>query len=202
MNLQIQTKKKFAGLVAGLLIFPAIAACTPETAQQTPTTTQPAPEAVQPPVASPTAPIADTDDNRVVDVVAANSSLSTLTSAIDATELDEVLNTEESFTVFAPTNEAFAALPAQTRQRLLQPENRQKLAQILSYHVVPGQLAANQLASGEVKTVEGANVNVQVDQSANQVRVNEARVIQADIPASNGVIHIVDRVILPPNFEI
>lgn len=198
MNMQIQTKTKFAGLVAGLLIFPVIAACTPETAQQTPTTTQP----VQPPVASPTAPIADADDNRVVDVVAANSSLSTLTSAIDATELDEVLNREESFTVFAPTNEAFAALPAQTRQRLLQPENRQKLAQILSYHVVPGQLAANQLASGEVKTVEGANVNVQVDQTANQVRVNEARVIQADIPASNGVIHIVDRVILPPNFEI
>lgn len=198
MNLQIQTKKKFAGLVAGLLVFPAITACTPETAQQTPTTTQP----VQPPVASPTAPIANADDNRVVDVVAANSSLSTLTSAIDATELDEVLNREESFTVFAPTNEAFAALPAQTRQRLLQPENRQKLAQILSYHVVPGQLAANQLASGEVKTVEGANVNVQVDQTANQVRVNEARVIQADIPASNGVIHIVDRVILPPNFEI
>jgi len=113
-----------------------------------------------------------------------------------------VLDREESFTVFAPTNEAFDTLPAQTRERLLQPENRQKLAQILFYHVVPGQITANQLASGEVKTVEGANVNVQVDQAANQVRVNEATVVQADIPASNGVIHIVDRVILPPNFDI
>lgn len=201
MNRQIPTKTKFAGLAAGLLIFPAIAACTPETAQ-TPPTTQPAPETVQPPVTSPSAPIADADNNRVVDVVAANGSLSTLASAIDETELEEVLDREESFTVFAPTNEAFAALPAQTRERLLQPENRQKLAQILFYHVVPGQITANQLASGEVKTVEGANVNVQVDQAANQVRVNEATVVQADIPASNGVIHIVDRVILPPNFDI
>ncbi len=135
-------------------------------------------------------------------MVAANGSLSTLASAIDETELEEVLDREESFTVFAPTNEAFDTLPAQTRERLLQPENRQKLAQILFYHVVPGQITANQLASGEVKTVEGANVNVQVDQAANQVRVNEATVVQADIPASNGVIHIVDRVILPPNFDI
>lgn len=200
MNMQTQTKKTFAGLAAGLLIFPAIAACTPQA--QTPNTTQPAPEAVQPPVTSPSAPIADADDNRVVDVVSTNSSLSTLASALDETEVEDLLDNEESFTIFAPTNEAFAALPAQTRQRLLQPENRQKLAQILSYHVVPGQLAANQLASGEVKTVEGANVNVQVDQTANQVRVNDATVIQADIPASNGVVHIVDRVILPPNFEI
>ncbi|KJH69375.1 fasciclin domain-containing protein [Aliterella atlantica] len=198
--MNVQTKTKFAGLAAGLLIFPAIAACTPQA--QIPNTTQPAPEAVQPPLASPSAPIADADDNRVVDVVEANNSLSTLASAIDETQLDEVLNRDEPFTVFAPTNEAFAALPAQTRQRLLQPENRQKLAQILSYHVVPGQLAANQLSSGEVRTVEGANVNVQVDQAANQVRVNEATVVQADIPASNGVVHIVDRVILPPNFEI
>ncbi len=199
MNVQTKTKKKLAGLAAGLLIFPAIAACTPEA--QNPTT-QTAPEAVQPPVTSPSAPIADADDNRVVDVVEANSSLSTLASAIDETEFEEVLDRDEPFTVFAPTNEAFAALPAQTRQRLLQPENRQKLAQILSYHVVPGQLTANQLSSGEVRTVEGANVNVQVDQTANQVRVNEATVVQADIPASNGVVHIVDRVILPPNFEI
>lgn len=201
MNVQTKTKTKFAGIAAGLLMFPAIAACTPETAQ-TPTTIQPVPESVQPPVTSPSAPIADADDNRVVDVVAANNSLSTLASAIDETQLDEVLNRDEPFTIFAPTNEAFAALPAQTRQRLLQPENRQKLAQILSYHVVPGQLSANQLSSGEVRTVEGANVNVQVDQTANQVRVNEATVVQADIPASNGVVHIVDRVILPPNFEI
>ena len=72
----------------------------------------------------------------------------------------------------------------------------------LSNELSLGQITANQLASGEVKTVEGANVNVQVDQAANQVRVNEATVVQADIPASNGVIHIVDRVILPPNFDI
>jgi uncharacterized surface protein with fasciclin (FAS1) repeats len=112
------------------------------------------------------------------------------------------LELQGPYTVFAPSNEAFAALPAETRQRLLQPENRQQLAQILFYHVVPGQVNADQLQSGEVKTVEGANVNVQVDQTANQVRVNDATVTQADIPASNGVVHIVDRVILPPNFKI
>ena len=211
MKVQNRTNsiKKLAGLAAGLTILPIIAACEPQQTAQTPPATAPTAEATpgattQSP-AAPTAPPAaqaEADDNHVVDVVQANPSLKTLASVIDETDANEVLELQGPYTVFAPSDAAFNALPAETRQRLLQPENRQQLAQILFYHVVPGQVSANQLQSGDVKTVEGANVNVQVDQTANQVTVNDATVTQADIPASNGVIHIVDRVILPPNFSI
>lgn len=211
MKVQNRTNsiKKLAGLAAGLTILPIIAACEPQQTAQTPPATAPTAEATpgattQSP-AAPTAPPAaqaEADDNHVVDVVQANPSLKTLASVIDETDANEVLELQGPYTVFAPSDDAFNALPAETRQRLLQPENRQQLAQILFYHVVPGQVSANQLQSGDVKTVEGANVNVKVDQTANQVTVNDATVTQADIPASNGVIHIVDRVILPPNFSI
>lgn len=206
---RINPTKKLAGLAAGLMIVPAIAACEPQQTAQTPPATAPTTEATPGETAkSPAAPTtppaaqAEAEDNHVVDVVQANPSLKTLATVIDETNANEVLELQDPYTVFAPSNEAFAALPAETRQRLLQPENRQQLAQILFYHVVPGQVSADQLQSGEVKTVEGASINVQVDQTANQVRVNDATVTQADIPASNGVVHIVDRVILPPNFNI
>lgn len=220
MNVQnrINPIQKLAGLAAGLMILPVIAACEPQQTAQTPpdtapTTTEPSPGATTSPgeptpgattpgTTTPPAAQAEADDNHVVDVVQANPSLKTLASVIDETDANEVLELQGPYTVFAPSDEAFNALPAETRQRLLQPENRQQLAQILFYHVVPGQVSADQLQSGDVKTVEGANVNVQVDQTANQVRVNDATVTQADIPASNGVVHIVDRVILPPNFNI
>lgn len=211
MNAQnrINSIKKLAGFAAGLLILPIIAACEPQQTAQTPPATAPTTEATpgdttQSPTAPTTPPAAqaEADDNHVVDVVQANPSLKTLASVIDETDANEVLELQGPYTVFAPSDEAFNALPAETRQRLLQPENRQQLAQILFYHVVPGQVSANQLQSGDVKTVEGANVNVKVDQTANQVTVNDATVTQADIPASNGVVHIVDRVILPPNFSI
>ncbi len=210
---RINSIKKLVGLAAGLMILPVIAACEPQQTAQTPPATVPTTEpaqpspgtTTQPPAASPTTPPAaqaEAEDNHVVDVVQANPSLKTLASVIDETDANEVLELQGPYTVFAPSDAAFAALSAETRQRLLQPENRQQLAQILFYHVVPGQVNANQLQSGEVKTVEGASVNVQVDQTANKVRVNNATVTQADIPASNGVVHIVDRVVLPPNFNI
>lgn len=215
MKLQNRTHslKKLAGLAAGLMILPVIAACEPQqTAQTPPTATEPSPGATTSPIeptpgatpgtTAPPAGQAEAADNHVVDVVANNPSLKTLASAIDETDANEVLELQGPYTIFAPSDEAFAALPAETRQKLLQPENRPQLAQILFYHVVPGQVSASQLQSGDVKTVEGANVNVQVDQTANSVRVNDANVTQADIPASNGVVHIVDRVILPPNFSI
>lgn len=215
MKLQNRTHslKKLAGLAAGLMILPVIAACEPQqTAQTPPTATEPSPGATTlpteptpgatPGTTTPPAGQAEAADNHVVDVVANNPSLKTLASAIDETDANEVLELQGPYTIFAPSDEAFAALPAETRQKLLQPENRPQLAQILFYHVVPGQVSASQLQSGDVKTVEGANVNVQVDQTANSVRVNDANVTQADIPASNGVVHIVDRVILPPNFSI
>ncbi|PSB05415.1 fasciclin [filamentous cyanobacterium CCP1] len=135
-------------------------------------------------------------EGTIVDVAAANGSFDTLVAALTEAELVEVLGGEGPFTVFAPTDEAFAALPEGTLDQLLLPENREVLVQILTYHVVPGTVTSDQLESGEVATVEGSPVNVMVDEQA--VMVNEANVVQADIPATNGVIHVIDRVILPP----
>lgn len=135
----------------------------------------------------------------IVDVAAASDTFQTLVSALNEAELAEVLQGEGPFTVFAPTDEAFAALPEGTVEELLKPENRDTLVKILSYHVVPGSLTSDQLTSGEVATVEGSPVTVTVQDSA--VTVNDASVIQPDIPASNGVIHAIDRVILPPDLQ-
>lgn len=191
--------KTFAALAASLLIVPAIAACAPETAQ-TPTDTPAA--QTDPAVTGSPVPTAQQGTGTVVDVAASEQSLSTLTSVIQEAGLAETLQQDGPYTVFAPSNQAFDAIPQETRERLLQPENREALRQILSYHVVPGQLAANELESGQIATVAGEPVNVQVDQAANQVRVNEATVTQPNLQASNGVVHIVDRIILPPGVNL
>jgi len=135
----------------------------------------------------------------IVDVAAASDTFQTLVAALNEAELAEVLQGEGPFTVFAPTDEAFAALPEGTVEELLLPENRETLVKILSYHVVSGSLTSDQLTSGEVATVEGSPVNVVVEGTA--VTVDDATVIQPDIPASNGVIHAIDRVILPPDLQ-
>lgn len=126
-------------------------------------------------------------------------SFTILTKAVQAAGLTSNLTSQEPYTVFAPTDEAFNALPTGTVDDLLKPENKQKLVQLLSYHVVPGRITSSQLKSGNVKTVAGNNVAVSV--SGSGVTVNKAKVVQADIPASNGVVHVVDKVILPPNFK-
>lgn len=135
----------------------------------------------------------------IVDVAAASDTFQTLVSALNEAELAEVLQGEGPFTVFAPTDEAFAALPEGTVDELLLPENRETLVKILSYHVVPGSVTSDQLSSGDVATVEGSPVTVMVHDD--MVMVNDANVIQADIPASNGVIHAIDRVIMPPDLQ-
>lgn len=137
--------------------------------------------------------------NDIVSVAASSNSFSTLTSLIQAAGLADTLQQPGPYTVFAPTNEAFAALPAGTLEQLQQPQNRELLVQILRYHVVPGQLTANQLSSGELKTVENSPVNIRVDSANNQIAVNEARVIQPNISASNGVIYPINQVLIPPN---
>jgi uncharacterized surface protein with fasciclin (FAS1) repeats len=194
----VNSIKKFAGFAAALLMLPAIAACAPDqTAEVPPAQTIPPGVAVNTPIPSTSA----TTNEDIKDVVAANPSLSTLRNLLDETDLDEKLDDSDPYTLFAPSDQAFAALPELTRQRLLKPQNRQLLRQVLAYHVIPGNLTANQIQPGEVQTLGNNPVNVQVDQVNNQVRVNDARVIQADIQASNGVIHIVDRVILPPMIQ-
>lgn len=202
-----QMRKKIVGAALGGMLFPIIAACAPQqTAEAPPATTQPVPEATTAP-ASPApgvqgspAPGAQTTAENVVDVIDDNPQLSTLSSVLDEANLNSTLEQSGPYTVFAPSNQAFAAIPSATRERLLREENRQLLRQILTYHVVPGSLTANQLKPGQVQTQAGNSVNVQVD--GQQVRINDARVIQPDLQAANGVVHVVDRIILPPNVNL
>jgi uncharacterized surface protein with fasciclin (FAS1) repeats len=124
--------------------------------------------------------------------------LSTLVAAVKAGDLVEVLQGDGPFTVFAPTNEAFAALPAGTLESLLKPENKEQLVSILTYHVVPGKVYSTDLQDGmKAKTVNGSEIAVQINKKG--VRINDAKVTTADIKASNGVVHVIDQVILPPS---
>lgn len=134
----------------------------------------------------------------VVDIASSTDGFSTLVAAVGAADLVDTLNGEGPFTVFAPTDEAFAALPAGVLDALLLPENKDVLAKILTYHVVPGTVMAADVTEGEVATVEGQNVTLS---TADGVTVNGAKVVQADIVASNGVIHVIDAVILPPDVD-
>ncbi len=133
----------------------------------------------------------------VVDVAVGAGSFNTLVAAVKAAGLVETLSGDGPFTVFAPTDEAFAKLPAGTVEDLLKPENKEKLVAILTYHVVSGKVMAADVAKLDTaKTVQGSNVSIQV--SGGGVRLNDSSsVVKADIPASNGVIHVIDTVIMP-----
>lgn len=174
----------------------------PEASPAAPTTpsTEQSPEASPsvPSVPSPEGATGTPSGNNIVALAAANDSFKTLTAALKAAGLTETLSGEGPFTVFAPTDAAFAALPQDALQELLKPENKDVLVKILTYHVVPGNVQSTALKTGEVKTVEGGPVNVKVDPAAG-VTVNDAKVVQPDIQASNGVIHVIDKVILPPD---
>jgi len=120
----------------------------------------------------------------------------TLVAAVQAAGLVETLQGEGPFTVFAPTDEAFAALPEGTVESLLQPENRDQLVSILTYHVVAGAVTAAVVVTlTEAETLQGGSVSVAVENGA--VKINGATVVQADVMASNGVIHVIDAVLLP-----
>ncbi|MUL39522.1 fasciclin domain-containing protein [Gloeocapsopsis dulcis] len=140
--------------------------------------------------------------NNLVAVAASNQSFSTLTSLLKATGLAESLQRRGPFTVFAPTDEAFAALPEGTLEKLQRQENSEVLIQILMYHIVPGQLSASELSAGELKTLADRPVNIQVDPAQNQIAINDARVVQSNIQATNGIIHAVNEVLLPPNLNL
>ena len=170
---------------------------TPEASPSTPPI-EPAPE-VNPSAPPSGEPTTGTTGDNVVALAAANGSFKTLTAALQAAGLTETLSGEGPFTVFAPTDEAFAALPQDALQQLLQPENKEILVKILTYHVVPGKVGSSDLKSGEIQTVEGSPVAVMVDGNGVMVGRNNAMVVQPDIEASNGVIHAIDKVILPPN---
>jgi len=133
----------------------------------------------------------------IVDTAVSAGQFKTLASALEAAELVETLKGDGPFTVFAPTDEAFAKLPAGTLENLLKPENKDQLVAILTYHVVPGKVeAADIVKLDEAKTVNGKMINIKV--KGDTAMVNDAKVTKADIAASNGVIHVIDTVILPP----
>ncbi len=129
----------------------------------------------------------------IVDTAVAAGQFKTLVKAVQAAGLVDTLKGPGPFTVFAPTDAAFAKLPAGTLDALL--KDKKKLAQILTYHVVPGKVMAADVKPGEVKTVEGQNLTVSVQ--GGNVMVNDANVTKTDIAASNGVIHVIDSVVLP-----
>jgi len=135
----------------------------------------------------------------IVDVAVGAGNFTTLVAAVTAADLVETLSGTGPFTVFAPTDEAFAALPAGVLDALLLPENKAVLAQILTYHVVSGTVMAADVTDGDVATVEGQNITLS---TASGVTVNGANVVAADVLASNGVIHAIDAVILPPGVDV
>ncbi|MDG1026015.1 MAG: fasciclin domain-containing protein [Gammaproteobacteria bacterium] len=132
----------------------------------------------------------------IVDTAIAAGQFGTLVAAVQAAELVDVLKGDGPFTVFAPSDEAFAALPAGTVENLLKPENKDQLVAILTYHVVPGKIMSADIAgkTAEVTTVQGSDISVN---AMNGVMVDSATVVAADIEADNGVIHVIDQVVMP-----
>jgi uncharacterized surface protein with fasciclin (FAS1) repeats len=133
----------------------------------------------------------------IVETAVSNGSFKTLTAALQAAGLVETLKGKGPYTVFAPTDEAFKKLPAGTVETLLKPENKAQLQKVLTYHVVSGNVMSGDLKgkTTNAKTVEGSAVRI--DASGNAVKVDDAVVTQADVSTSNGVIHVIDRVIMP-----
>jgi uncharacterized surface protein with fasciclin (FAS1) repeats len=138
----------------------------------------------------------DTSGKTIVEIAAGNKDFKTLVAAVTAADLVEVLSGKGPFTVFAPTNEAFAKLPKGTVESLLKPENKKKLIAVLTYHVVPGKVMAKDVVKlTEAKTVQGSKVTIAVKDGT--VMIDKAKVVTTDIVAKNGVIHVIDSVILP-----
>jgi uncharacterized surface protein with fasciclin (FAS1) repeats len=169
---------------------------TPEVTPTPDTTvpTSPAPESTTP---SKT-PTTSTEGKNVVAIAESNPSFSILTKALKAAGLTQTLEGKGPFTVFAPTDEAFGKLPQDALQDLLKPENKEVLVKILTYHVVPGNVESSQLKAGEIKTLQGDAVNIKIGNDKG-VMVNDAKVVKPDIKATNGNVHVIDTVMIPPS---
>ncbi|MEH2229654.1 MAG: fasciclin domain-containing protein [Nostoc sp.] len=185
--------------IIGIGSLVALSACAQPVAE-TPTATVPS-TTVPPVTPTPTATIATQNLAELAKSAASQGQFKTLIQAVQAAGLTEQLAAPGPYTVFAPTDAAFSALPKATLDQLLQPANKQQLVKLLSYHVIPGGITSQQLTSGEVKTVEGSPVKITVDRASNSITVNNAKVSQPDIPASNGIVHVVDQVLLPPDLS-
>ncbi|MGO1384658.1 MAG: fasciclin domain-containing protein [Arachnia sp.] len=135
----------------------------------------------------------------IVDVAAGNEDFETLVAAVTAADLVETLSSEGPFTVFAPTDAAFEALPEGLLDALLLPENKDALTSILTYHVLAGEVMSADVTAGDVETVEGSTLALMTEGG---VMVNDATVVTADVDASNGVIHAIDGVLVPPSVDV
>ena len=143
---------------------------------------------------------AATDPGTIVDVAVAND-FNTLVAAVTAADLGETLSAEGPYTVFAPTDEAFAALPEGLLDALLLPENKDALTSILTYHVVAGEVTSDQVTEGNADTVQGEAIAITTPDGA--VVLNETATVTAvDVDASNGVIHVIDGVLVPPSVDV
>jgi uncharacterized surface protein with fasciclin (FAS1) repeats len=184
-------KKLFA--ITGIIGMTAFAGF-PAMAQETPTTTEPNTTETTPGTTTTPGATNNQATGNLIEIAASNQSFSTLATAVQAAGLEDTL-AQGNYTIFAPTNEAFqASLPAGAVEFLLRPENRDLLRQVLTYHVVNGEVTSNDLSTGPVRTL-GGGVAVRV--TPERVIVNDGSVTQADIRANNGVIHAVNRVLLP-----
>lgn len=143
---------------------------------------------------------AEEEPGTIVDVASQNDSFETLVTAIEAADLTETLEGDGPYTVFAPTDEAFDELPEGKLDSLLEARNKKKLRSILTYHVVSDQLYAEDVEPGEVETVEGSMVTIEVTDEGD-VMYGNAKVVETDVEASNGVIHAIDTVVMPPGME-
>ncbi|MGI9087475.1 MAG: fasciclin domain-containing protein [Chthoniobacterales bacterium] len=132
----------------------------------------------------------------IVETAKSTGTFKTLVAALDAAGKTEMLEDKGPYTVFAPTDEAFAKLPKGTVENLLKPENKEKLAKILAYHVIKGEVMAKDVKTMMAVTANGAKLDIKV--KGDTVMVNDAKVIKADVKASNGVIHVIDKVLMPP----
>ncbi len=141
----------------------------------------------------------NTEDYTITELTGNSDSFDVLTAALEAADLTEELSSEGPFTIFAPTDEAFEALPEGFVDQLMLPENKAVLRQILTYHVVPGEVLSTDLETGSLATVEGEDIEVAVNDAI--TTINSANVIFPDVVASNGVIHVIDSVIVPPEPE-
>jgi uncharacterized surface protein with fasciclin (FAS1) repeats len=187
MNLKLAA----AGGIAALLF---LSGCSSDSDEATAPATSAAPSesamASEPAAAEP---------GTIVEVAASNPDFETLVAAVTAADLAETLSGEGPFTVFAPTDEAFEALPEGLLDALLLPENKDALTSILTYHVVSGEVMAADVTAGDVETVESSTIAITTDGG---VKVNEANVIATDVDASNGVIHVIDAVLVPPTVDV
>ncbi|MEG4500778.1 fasciclin domain-containing protein [Microcoleus sp. F10-C6] len=194
----------FAGIIgaSALIGFPALAHITSNTNVANATQTQQVPGKVKTaasPASTTASPAPTAAAKDIVAIASGDAQFKTLTKALGSAGLVTTLQGKGPFTVFAPTDAAFAALPKGTVENLLKPENKAQLTKILTYHVVPGSVVSTSLKSGDVKSVEGSSLKVAV--STGKVTVGGANVVKADIKASNGVIHVIDKVLMPPDVK-